>query len=332
MGEAAIEAQLRQQLDGEDIDEFIASAEKAAAKKPDIRRQYIFDLYRFFHSYPYKQQFTNPFALLKEHPITPYSNEWLTMLLGAETDEMAHYADFLMRKEFYATALQLLEHLDKNEFEEKYASIWQKMGFCHQKLSHTADAIKAYDIANTLKPDSKWTLSHLVSLHFAEGAKPSTASSSHMEEATRLYQELLQIEPENQRYLLHLSQALMHGERYEEALQSLYKALYLDETSMPLKLLLGWCLLLCGQKEKAAKYVLEVQAEDALNEEAQMLFALILLMDGKVREAYHQLTPLLSTTENQQKIADKLMTLAHLNLLDSTSEILFSDALTLNID
>ena len=86
------------------MDELAESAELQKPKKADIRRHYVFDLYRFYHLYPYKQQFTNPFALLKEHPITPFSNPWLEELLTTDKEEMAQYADFLMRKEFYQAA------------------------------------------------------------------------------------------------------------------------------------------------------------------------------------------------------------------------------------
>ena len=321
MAEEAIEMQLNQQLGDEKIDHFIADVAAQQPKKADIRRQYIFDLYRFFYSYPYKQQFLNPFALLKEKPITPFTNEGLELLLGSRKEEMAQYADFLMRKEFYGTALEIFERLDKNEFDKQYASLWQKIGFCYQKLSNTKEAIRCYTIANELKPHSKWTLSHLALLCF----------SANMADAVQFYQELIEIEPDNKKYLLNVSQALLGTERYGEAMPYLYKALYLDEDSIPLKLLLSWCLIANGQKEKAAKYILEAQAQDAQNEEAKTLFAMLLLIDGNAREAYHQLQGIIND-ENRKSIFDRLYMLAAQHLLDVKIVNLFTDALMLNID
>ena len=322
MGEAAVEAQINQQLDGENIDELIDDAEKKQPQKSDIRRQYIFDLYRFFYSYPYKLQFYNPFESLKKSPVTPFRNSLFAQTLTDSNEDIMQYADFLMHKTFYGSALFLFETLDKNEFEEKYASLWQKIGFCHQKLSQTENAIKAYHVANTLKPNSKWTLSHLASLYF---------NGDLYEEAAACYADLIAIEPENQRYLLHASQALIRTDRHEDAQQYLYKALYLDEDSMQVKLLLSWCLIVNGQKDKAAKYILEIQSEDPQNEEAQVLFALILLVDGNAHEAYHRLKSIL-TDENKMDVEDKLRTLVYHKMIDDTTEILFTDALMFNID
>ena len=322
IGENAVEAQINQQLDGENINELIEDAETRQPQKSDVRRQYIFDLYRFFYSYPYKLQFYNPFESLKKSPVTPFRNSLFAQTLTDSKEDIMQYADFLMHKTFYGSALFLFETLDKNEFEEKYASLWQKIGFCHQKLSQTESAIKAYHVANTLKPNSKWTLSHLASLYF---------NGDLYEEAAACYADLIAIEPENQRYLLHASQALIRTDRHEDAQQYLYKALYLDEDSMQVKLLLSWCLIVNGEKDKAAKHLIEIQSKDPQNEEATILFALILLIDGNAHEAYQRLT-LILTEENKANIKDKLLTLTDLKLIDSTTEILFSDALTLHIE
>ena len=324
IGEAAMEAQINQQLGGENIDNLISDAMNVKPKKTDIRRQYIFDLYRFFYSYPYKQQFLNPFALLKENPVTPYTNMGLSMLLAAQKEELAQYADFLMRKEFYSTALRLFESLYKNEFEAQYASLWQKIGFCHQKLAQVDEAIRAYKIANQLKPRSKWTLSHLASLSLSAGEYDNTM------DAVQFYQELLEIDPDNQKYLMNISQALIALEDFDKAQPYLYKALYLDEDSIQLKLMLSWCLIATGQNEKAAKYLLEVQAVDAQNEEAQVLFVALLLIDGKIRDAYNLCQSIIND-DNGQSVLDRLYVFVAQEVLDSNVFTLFTDALILNM-
>ena len=69
MGKTAIEDQISNQIPNEmDINDLTENAELNTSKK-DIRRHYIFDLYRFFYSYPYKQQFKNPFDILKKNPL-----------------------------------------------------------------------------------------------------------------------------------------------------------------------------------------------------------------------------------------------------------------------
>jgi predicted Zn-dependent protease len=152
-----------------------------------------------------------------------------------------------------------------------------------------------------------------------------------MEEAAKFYTELLEIEPENQRYLLNVAEALVQSEQFEEALQYLHKAHYLDPTSTPVTLQLSWCLICNGQKEKAMKLVLDLRAEDPQNTEAQTLFALVLLIDGQMREAYNQIR-LVIDDNNKDDILDRLSTLGHLDLVSYDKELLFTDALALNID
>ena len=322
MAESAVAEQVNSQLpDGMDVDELAESAELHQPKKADIRRHYVFDSYRFYNIYPYKQQFTNPFALLKEHPVTPYSNPWLQELMTNDKEEMAQYADFLMRKEFYQAALDIFTTIASNEFDIELASIWQKIGFCHQKLNHTEDTIHAYTVANSIKPNSKWTLSHLASLCY---------NSGRMEDASKYYQELLEIHPESLKYLMNSAQSMMQCGQYEQALPLLYKASFLDEESPLVKMQLAWCLIVNGKKEEATKFVFDLQTEDTTREEAAILLGIVMLLDGKAKEAYEQLHPLVNDS-NRTDTMQKLDTLCRQKLLQRTTLTLFTDALALYI-
>lgn len=323
MAESAIETQLNRQIpDGIDFDELAENAELQKPKKADIRRHYVFDLYRFYHIYPYKQQFTNPFTALKEHPVTPFSNLWMQQLLADSKDEMAQYADFLMRKEFYQAALDIFTTIADNEFNPDFASIWQKIGFCHQKLNHTDETIHAYTVANSIKPNSKWTLSHLASLCYGAG---------RMDEAAKYYQELLEISPDNQKYLVNAAQSLMSCQDYETAQPLLYKASYLDEQSQQVKQLLAWCLMVNGKKDEAIKLILDLQATDANNEETCILWGLVMLMDGRIKEAHQQLRPMINE-DNIGNLRHKLNTLSHYQQIGRDLPILLMDALMLYTD
>lgn len=321
MAESAVEAQINAQIpDGMDMDELADNAELQKPKKADIRRQYVFDLYRFYHLYPYRQQFTNPFALLKEHPVTPFSNEWLKELLTGDKEEMAQYADFLMRKEFYASALDLFTLIADNEFDPDLASIWQKIGFCHQKLDHTEEAIHAYMVANSIKPNSKWTLSHLASLCY--GAR-------RMEEAAQYYQELLELSPDNLKYLMNSAQSLMKSMQFDKAEPQLYKAFYLDEESLQAKSLLAWCLLVNEKKEDAVKLIFELQTSEESSDEAKMLLGIVMLLDGKTQEAYHQLLPLFRE-QKADDLQERLHLLSRQKRIKPSIVTLFMDALILS--
>ena len=323
LGTAAIQAQIERQMpDGMDFDELAEAAETNKPNKADIRRHYAFDLYRFYNNYPYKQQFLNPFATLQERPITPYSNLWMHQLLGQDKESLAQYADFLMRKEFYAAALQLFTVLADNEFEPSLASIWQKKGFCHQKLNETTDALHAYTVANSIKPNSKWTISHLASLSYAAG---------QMETAATYYSELLTMNPDNVKYLTHAASALLHSGRFDEAEPLLQKAAYLDSDSQQARLLLAWCLIASGKSAEAVSQAQAVLTTDANNAEAKTMLALAMLTEGKTRPAYDMLHGI-ATDNNIDDLRQRLSVLHSNGILDRSKATLFADAITLNID
>lgn len=323
MAESAIEAQISSQIpEGMNLDEMAESEEMQKPKRADIRRHYIFDLYRFYHNYPYKQQFMNPFELLKKEPITPFSHPLLQDLLSGTPEEMEQYADFLMRKEFYSAALSIFQTLATNEFDSSLASVWQKIGFCHQKLQHIEDTIHAYVVANSIKPHSKWTLRHLAML---------CSSTGRIEESVSYYQQLLAIQPDNQKFLVGTAQSLMQCERYEEALPLLHKAYYLDEQSQPVKEMLAWCLIVNGEDEDASKLILDLLQSDAMNEKANLLLGIVMVMDGRIKEAYTQIIPYRSE-DNYAFLSTKLDALCRHRHLDSTTKTLLMDALMLQID
>lgn len=315
-----LEEQVMSQLhDVENLDEVLEQRAKQEVSKADVRRHYIFDLYRFYYSFPYHVQFSNPFAKLKEKAVTPLSNACLG--LYTNNAEMERYADFLMRKEFYDAALSLFSHINPNEVEPKNASVWQKIGFCHQKLKHNDLAIHAYNIADILKPDSKWTLTHLASLAMSEGMH---------DEAVKYYNNLLEIEPENKKYLIGLAKALTDSNKNGEAIQILYKLIYLEKASTKEKLLLAWCLILEGQNDKASKYIDEVAGKEADNSTATLLRSIILLTEGNVRDAHTLLS--IKKRKNAEPLHDldeMLAAMVEHQKLERTQAQLFTDALTL---
>lgn len=323
MAESAIEAQISSQIpEGMNLDEMAESEEMQKPKRADIRRHYVFDLYRFYHNYPYKHQFENPFNLLKKEPVTPFSHPLLQKLLSGTLDEMEQYADFLMRKEFYPAALNIFQTLATNELDASLASVWQKIGFCHQKLQHAEETIHAYRVANSLKPNSKWTLRHLATL---------CSSTGHVEESVSYYQQLLAIQPENLKFLVGTAQSLMQCKRYDEALPLLHKANYLDEQSQLVKEMLAWCLIINGQDADASKFILDLLQANPMNEEANLLLGIVMMMDGKIKEAYTQILPYRSE-ENYTNLRKKLDTLCRHRHLDFTTATLLMDALMLQIN
>ncbi len=129
MEQDMIKRQVGEQISNEELDMLAKDIAKKTRSNQAIRRNYIFDLYRFFHCYPFYNQFDNPFKMKKkvdgkEMPATYSPLEIGTLQpLTTERDEMQTLAEFFMRKEFYYEALEMYKIIDPKEIEEEANSV-----------------------------------------------------------------------------------------------------------------------------------------------------------------------------------------------------------------
>ena len=76
---------------------------------------------------------------------------------------------------------------------------------------------------------------------------------------------------------------------------------------------------------------LDLLQANPMNEEANLLLGIVMMMDGKIKEAYTQILPYRSE-ENYTNLRKKLDTLCRHRHLDSTTATLLMDALMLQIN
>lgn len=242
--------------------------------RPSISRSYIFDLYRFFKAHPDCSQFFDPFKKLQPD-FDPTQFGVLKDLLTTDNyDETVALAEFMMHKERYKSAVNLFQSLNPKEREED-VDIWQKIGFCEQKDSETYYAISDYEVAHRLQPDSKWTLTHLAQVYLDE---------CQFDDAEIIIDEILKIDPDNQKWIRNKIECMLALEEYKESLPFLYKATYLDEESEDLQFMLGKALYCTGEKDKA-KHVMAKWAEKGTDLESLMYIAFAHYMDGDTKAA-----------------------------------------------
>ena len=237
-GQQMLSKNLIGNLSQDELSEMMAE-KKGTKRAADISRQYIFDLYRFFTLYPFHLQFVNPFDA-KQPVFSPLSHTIFTPLLQHE-DEVITLAEFFMRKAVYQEAAHLFASLCPQQREED-ADLWQKMGFCEQKLGRLSLAFEHYQTAYELNPNSVWTLKHLATVAF---------QNERWAEAEVYYETLLDDDADNVRYLRRKAGCLMNQQRYDEAIPVLYQVLYIDEHSVEDQNNMAWCQLLTKNIEKA---------------------------------------------------------------------------------
>lgn len=248
-GQDVLSNQLGEQLpEGMSLNELIKEQENDinakidGEKSTDTMRKYTQDLYRFFNVFEYHHQFWNPFDAKISNFVPIARNAFRCLFEDHRNDEHLHnLADFFMRKELYADALEMFSFLTPQRVE-KDADLWQKMGFCMQKMHRNTEALEFLTIADELNPDSHWN-----ALHISQSAFEIRKFDVAIYFLNKLYEE----EPENIKTILKIAECHFGLEEYDKATPLLYKVIYLDEDSLVGHQMLAWGLLMTQSYSKS---------------------------------------------------------------------------------
>lgn len=207
----------------------------------DIRKsivnKYVQNLYRFFRLFRRKEDFNNPFATeINLIEVKPLQADFL------EDSTLQLVGEFYFKHQYYKEAYGVFKLRESHIFPD--ATLYQKMGFCEQRLGNMKKAIEYYEQSELLSGNSLWTTKRLASAHKQLG---------QYAEALAYYERLDSMQPDKFATAMSIGQCLMALERYEEASKAFYKAQYLDETSEKPVRLLAWSLLMQKDIEGAKK-------------------------------------------------------------------------------
>lgn len=277
MAEQLMSQQLSAELDSEEKASLMEGGLKFEPKPSDISRFYIYDLYRFFKSFPAKSEFDDVFA---ESAVcfSPIATSALHFM-ESYRDEMLVHGEFLMRKGFYSDALEIFNEL-KSDAKDDGAHLWQKIGFCYQRLGDNANALRCYLMAESLDPASMWTLKHLATVAF---------DSSHYDIAERCVDTIIESSPDDMKWLSKKAECMFVGRRYSESLQLLYKIDFLAEKSSQTHNRLALTLLLSGDGVKAETMLGDYLVENPKDVTSALLLAFIYVMELRYDDAFRLL-------------------------------------------
>ena len=196
--------------------------------KPSTRtltRQYLQDLYRFFHLCPQRVRFHNPFDSTFVHSTLCHIAHMLKLPFGT----LCALAELDIQRKDYADA-GICYFLIHNQYPEKIdATMWQKLGYCRQMNGKYGAAIEALTIADMLQPDHLWTQHHLAQCYRKTGRD---------DKALEYYTYIAKRKPDDLRILWQQAQLLMKRWHEADALPLLQRLAYEQpETSCVLSLL-----------------------------------------------------------------------------------------------
>jgi tetratricopeptide (TPR) repeat protein len=231
----------------------------------DMAGRYVQDLYRFFHLFRRKNEFTDPFG--------PELNLTKVPLLEADfadEDTVRLFAEFYFKRGYYADALPLLQRLPEQE------SIWQKIGYAYQSMGQLTDAVAAYANAEAINPDSKWTLSRMATA-YKQLRRPA--------DALAYYRRLDAVRPDEVNTILNIGHMLLELGDYREALHEYYRAEFTDEQSLKPIRPIAFTALLCKDFETSQRYYQRLAQTQSVTPTDCLNMGHLSLATGNIAEA-----------------------------------------------
>jgi len=216
-----------------------------ASRDKFIFAQYIQDLYRFFKLHPLKQEFSDIF----DQNFDFHNTRFLDNLVG-DVSILRNIAEFYFEKDHFESAFEIYKSLS-NRGEVSY-EIYEKMGYCLQRLKRYDEAVQYYIKAELFDTNRAWLLRKIGLCY---------RNLNDHNNAIKYYTEALKLDPENQFIQLSIGHCYLSIQQYEEALNYFYKLEYLSNENVKVLRPIAWILFLEGNFESALKYYQRILAE-----------------------------------------------------------------------
>lgn len=205
-----------------------ASLNLSTDTRKNVVNKYVQNLYRFFRLFRRKEDFRNPFAseinLIEVKPLQADFLEDSTLQLVGE---------FYFKHKYYKEALGVFKLREEHVFPD--ATLYQKIGYCLQRLGDIEGAITYYEQSELLTGYNLWTTKRLAVAHKQLG---------HYKQALEYFRRLDNMQPDKFVTAMNIGNCLLALGKYEEAAKAFYKAQYLDEKSEKPLRPLAWSLLM----------------------------------------------------------------------------------------
>lgn len=225
--------------EAEQLHEMLEEAKKQSIKltAQNVANQYIQDLYRFYTLHPCCKELVNPLPAVLEVYRLPFFEE-----LFADWQTRRRIAGYLFSKDCYAEAQEMFERLITQTDNVSY-DLYQKIGFCAQKIGDFAKAIRYYTLANDLQTGS-WILCRLAYCCKKTGDYAG---------ALNYYRQADKLEVDNLKITRHIGVCCAEMGNYTDALAAFYKMDYLSPDNVKTWHLIAWCALMAHKPEQAAQ-------------------------------------------------------------------------------
>jgi tetratricopeptide (TPR) repeat protein len=219
-----------------------------SAKSRSLYSQYIHDLYRFYKIHPLRGEFNDIFNLKFD-----IYNCTSINLLVKDVNIFRNIAEFLFENNYFDQALDVYHKL--NDAGDNSMEIFEKIGYCYQKLKKFENALSVYKQAELYDSNRAWNLKKIALCYRFLG---------NYKESLVYYLEAEKLEPEDLYVLTYIGHSYLDLKEYDNALNYYYKVEFLAIENKKVLRPIAWCSFVLGKLENAKKYY-ERLIEDQAN-------------------------------------------------------------------
>jgi tetratricopeptide (TPR) repeat protein len=200
--------------------------------------QYIQDLYRFFKLYPLKKEFTDIFAL-------KFSFHQCRLIVSTFKNKnvLRNLAEYYFEKDHFEEAGEI--YIQLNNDGDNSLEIYEKIGYCFQKLKKYNEALNYYKKAELYDSNRGWNLKKLALCH---------RYLKNYQESLKYYLEAEKLEPDNLFIQTYIGHSYLDLKEYEKALNYYFKVEFLASENKKVLRPIAWCTFVLGNFETSRKY------------------------------------------------------------------------------
>jgi len=219
-----------------------------SAYTKSIYSQYIHDLYRFYKIHPLRGEFIDIFNL----KFDIYNCSTLRILVK-DDEILRNIGEFLFENNHYDQALEVYSLL--NEGGDNSLEIFEKIGYCYQKMKKFDQALNYYKKAELYDSNRAWNLKKIALCY---------RFLKKFDESLKYYLEAEKLQPENLYILTYIGHSYLDMKDHDNALKYYFKVEFLAIENKKVLRPIAWCSFVLGKFDNAKKYY-ERLIEDQAN-------------------------------------------------------------------
>ena len=211
-----------------------------------IITQYLQDLYRFYKLHPSKNEFSDIFQWNFDVQNSDFFNKIIT-----NKQVIRNIAEFFFENEHYDKAVEIFKIIENTE--ESNIELFEKIGYCYQRLGIYNEALIYYKRAELLDESKAWIIKKIALCY--------RYLNNHAK-ALEYYKLAEKLDPNNLYIQAYIGHTLMRLEKYDEALKYYFKVEYLAPSNEKIQQPIAWISFVLGKFDSSIKYYTKILKKD----------------------------------------------------------------------